>query len=227
MSVASPRRTSRLLGRRRPALPWLAAAALLAVAAALLTARAAAGRSPRDLVLVARAPIAIGTDLGSEEGRAALATVALPEGLPLAGLVRDPAALAGRRAAVPIAPGEPLTEAALGGAEGVGPAPLRPGERAISVPSALAGAAGAALRAGMRVDVVATAGEGPIGRSAIVVSDAEVLAADTGAPDAAGAAREPAALLRVSPREALRLTEALGLAQQVRILIRPVSDAAP
>lgn len=219
------RRRRRLGGASRGrAVLWLAAAGVLAAAAAALAGRAAAERPSRDAVLVVRAAIPAGTALDDSRGRALLALAPVPEGLALPGLLRDVGQIAGRRTAVPLAPGEPVTEAALGGAPGTGPAPLAPGERAISVPTALAGVAAGALRPGVHVDVVASAARGPSGRSAVVVADAEVLA--TGGGDPAGPDGDAAsALLRVSPAAALRLTEALNFAQEVRIVIRPLGEA--
>lgn len=211
------RRTGRGVG-------WLLAAGVLAVLAVVLTGRAAAGRPSRDAVLVARLPLAAGTDIaGGSGGLLVLAPV--PEGLTLSGLVRDPAEIADRPLAVPLAPGEPLTQAALGGAPGSGPAPLAVGERAISVPLALAGVAAGAIRPGMRVDVVASSGEGLTGRSRIVVSNVEVLQAGGTVRD--GGPAEAGALLRVTARQALRMTEALDFAQEVRLVIRPAAEGGP
>lgn len=217
---AAPRQAG---GRRGVA--WLVAAALLAVVAAVLTGRAAAERPSRDAVLVASAPIAAGTDLGSEQARQVLALAPVPEGLGLTGLLRDASAVAGRTLVVPLSAGEPVTEAALGGAPGSGPAPLAVGERAISVPMALAGAAANALRPGLRVDIVASSGEGLTGRSRVVVANVEVLQIGTGARE--GDPQEATALLRVSARQALRVTEALDFARGVRLVIRPFEEAGP
>lgn len=212
-------------GRRGPGFVWLVAAGVLALVAVVLTGRAAARRPSRDAVLVARTAVAAGTDLESAEGRRFLALAPVPEGLALGGLVRDPAQIAGRPLVVPLAPGEPLTDAALGGAPGTGPTPLAPGERAISVPAALAGVAATALRPGVRVDVVASTGEGLTGRSRIVVANVEVL--QVGGASGDGAPVEGGVLLRVSARQALGMTEALDFAREVRLVIRPVAAVGP
>ena len=77
---------------------------------------------------------------------------------------------------------------------------------------------------GARVDVVASTGEGLAGRTEVVVADAEVLAtsdgASTGDPMAGGEA-----LLRVTAPQALRITEALNFAREVRLLARPPDEA--
>ena len=88
--------------------------------------------------------------------------------------------------------------------------------------SAAAGAAG--LAPGARVDVVASTGEGPSGRTRVVVADAEVLATTEAAPEGAlGGAGE--ALLRVTAAQALAVTAALNFAREVRLLARPRDEA--
>ena len=72
--------------------------------------------------------------------------------------------------------------------------------------------------------MVASTGEGLAGRTQVVVSDAEVLATADGA-----AGGDPMtvgeALLRVTAPEALRITEALNFAREVRLLARPPDEA--
>jgi pilus assembly protein CpaB len=215
-------------GGRRPGrgTMWLAAAGVLALVAVVLTGRAAAERPSNDAVLVARAAVPAGTDLGRSDAAALVEMVPVPEGLPLAGLVRDAATAAGRPLVAPLSPGEPVTEAALGGAPGTGPLPLAPGERAISVPVSLAGVAAGALRPGVRVDLLASTGEGLTGRSRVVVANVEVLQAGDMAREDGGPV-DASALLRVTARQALRVTEALDFARDVRLVIRPFVEAAP
>jgi Flp pilus assembly protein CpaB len=208
---------------RRPGAGWLLLAALLAGLAALLTARAATAPAAGEPVLVARDAIPSGTLIDRTTASTLLATSPAPAGLALPGLLRRPDQALGRRTAAPLAPGEPVTWAALGGAPGLGPGPLRSGERAVPVPLAAAGGAAAGLAPGSRVDVVASTGEGAGGRSAVVVADAEVLAVGAVGPDAPtpdGAS----ALLRVSSSAALRLTHALDFARDVRLLVRPAGE---
>jgi Flp pilus assembly protein CpaB len=190
--------------------------------AALVTVRAAAGAGAGGAVLVAAGPLPAGALIAPAD----LAATPVPEGLRLAGLLRDPAQALGRRTTAPVLAGEPLTEAALGGAPGLGPAPLAPGERAVLVPLAAAGAAAAAILPGSRVDAVASTGEGPAGRSEVVVADAEVLAVGA-APEGLETVEPGSVLLRVSARAALRLTEALNFAREVRLLVRPAAEAGP
>jgi pilus assembly protein CpaB len=204
---------------------WLAAAGLLALVAVVLTGRAAAEGPSGDAVLVAQAAIPAGTDLAAENARGSLVLAPVPRGLELPGLLRDPTAIAGRRLVVPLGVGEPLTEAALGGSPGAGPAPLAEGERAISVPLALAGGVAGAVRPGARVDLVASSGEGLTGRSHVVVANVEVLQVDEVATD--DGRTDPGALLRVSARQALRVTEAIDFARGVRLVIRPMGEARP
>lgn len=214
---------ARAAGRRRAGL-WLVLAGLAGLVAAVATLRAAADPAPSGRALVAVRALPPGVQVDEAAAAGALAIVPVPDGLGLAGLLADPAAARGRRLAVPVGAGEPVTQAALGGAPGAGPAPLGPGERAVPVPLAAAGGASAGLVAGVRVDVVASTGEGPAGRTAVVVSDAEVLVAVPAAqPDAASGPGE--VLLRVSAAQALRVTAALNFAREVRLLVRPAGES--
>ena len=209
---------------RRPGAGWLALAAALAGLAVVFTARSMSTASAGTPVLVARVAVPAGTLLGERVAAEALSAAPVPDGLDLAGLLHAPSEAIGRRTAVPLAAGEPVTEAALGGAPGVGPGPLRAGERAVPVPLSAAGGAAAGLAPGSRVDVAASSGEGAAARTAVVVSDAEVLA--VGADPGGGVGTEGAsALLRVSAGGALRLTSALNFARDVRLLVRPLADS--
>lgn len=212
--------------RRRGGILIVLAGALGLVAA--LVSLGAGSAPPPAAVVVARAPL--GTGLLIEEGTAAqaLTTVPVPASAALPGTLRDPAEAVGRRVAAPVAAGEPVTQAALGGAPGAGPSPLAVGERAVAVPLSAAGAAAAGVRPGARVDVVASTGEGLTGRTALVVADAEVLG--LGTPDAADPTGAPGeVVLRVRARQALRITAALNFAREVRLLVRPPDEvgAAP
>jgi len=146
------------------------------------------------------------------------------------------AELAGARTAVAVAAGGYLTAGILAGtgAAGEGPAPLRPGERALEV--AVAGAP-ASAEPGTRVDVLVTAGgEEGAGRTFVALENIELLGlragpegapgAEGGASDAPGAGAAPGALatLRVNAREAVYLTAAANFAQEVRLLARPPGD---
>jgi Flp pilus assembly protein CpaB len=203
--------------RRRPT-GWFAAAAVLAAMAGLLTMRAAATHTAMDTVLVAATDLGVGTRLDQVES--VVAAVQIPAAGVLPGMRRTFDEVRGRTVAVPVGAGEPLTEAALGGSPGVGPEPLREGQRAVSVPLAAAGAAAAVLVPGVRVDVVAS----PVGGATdarVVVAAAEVLA-QTAPPGAEpGTLDGGAVLLRVGERDALRLSGALDLAGGVRLLPRP------
>ena len=209
---------------RRPGAGWLALAAALATVAALVTARSVSAGTAGAPVLVARVAVPAGTLLGERVAAEALTGAPVPAGVDLPGLLHAPSEAIGRRTAVPLAPGEPVTEAALGGAPGMGPGPLRSGERAVPVPLSAAGGAAAGLAPGSRVDVAASSGEGAAARTAVVVSDAEVLAVGAEAAGAVGT-DGGSALLRVSARGALRLTSALNFARDVRLLVRPLGDA--
>ncbi len=205
--------------RRRPS-AWFAAAGVLAVAAGVLTMRAAAVDTPRVPVVVASEPIAVGLRL--DDPAAVLTLAPVPSGARLPGMMRSFDEVQGRTVAVPIAAGEPVTQAALGGAPGLAPPPLAAGERGLSVPIAAAGAAAAVLVPGSRVDVVASNADGPVAAARVVVADAEVIAQTTASGvDAAGGDEGGAILLRVGERDALRLTAALDRAGGVRLLPRP------
>lgn len=209
-------------GGRRGAL-WMALAGAAGLLAVLLTLRASAEPDGGAWVLVARAPLPPGLLIDEAVASEALTPAQVPTGLGLAGLLGSADEALGRRTAAPVAAGEPLTQAALGGAPGSGAAPLAAGERAVAVPlSAAAGAGG--LAAGARVDVVASTGEGPAGRTRVVVADAEVLAT-TEAPPEGGLGGAGEALLRVSSAQALRVTAALNFAREVRLLARPPDEA--
>jgi pilus assembly protein CpaB len=209
--------------RSRRGLAWIALALALALVAALVTVRSVARPGPTAGVLVARVPIPAGTLLDPAGAEAVLALAAVPADLPLAGLVSDPRQVLGRRTAAPIGVGEPLTEAALGGAAGLRPPPLGPGQRALAVPLEASAAAG--LAPGSRVDVIASAGEGSNGRSVVVASGAEVLALDADRPADDGSSGHRASVtLRVSLRTALRLSAALNFAREVRVLVRPPGE---
>lgn len=206
--------------RRRPS-AWFAIAGVLALAAGMLTMRAAAADTPTVPVVVAAEPIAVGMRL--DEPEAVLMLTPVPAGALLPGMARALDEVRGRTVAVPIAAGEPVTQAALGGMPGLAPPPLAPGERGLSVPVAAAGAAAAVLVAGSRVDVVASAAEGEA-TAKVVVADAEVIAqAATAGVDSEGG-ESGAILLRVGERDALRLTAALDRAGGVRLLPRPVGS---
>ena len=213
------RRIRRVRGRRAGV--WMALAGAAGLLAVAFTLRAAAQPGDGGWVVVARTDLPAATVIDAELSRDGLTLAPVPAGLVLPGLLRDPADAIGRRTSAFVSMGEPLTQASLGGSPGLGPPPLAPGQRAVSVPLS---AAGVALGPGARVDVVASTGEGLAGRTEVVVADAEVLAtadgAATGDPMVGGEA-----LLRVTAPQALRITEALNFAREVRLLARPPDEA--
>jgi len=205
--------------RRRPS-GWFAAAAVLAVLAAAATIRAASAGGPSAPVLVAATDLQVGTRV--DESMVSVARV--PAGAVLPGTVTSAPAVVGRPVTASVARGEVLTNAAFGGSPGVGPEPLAPGERAVSVPLSAAGAAAAILVPGALVDVVATPAEAaPSAR--VVVAGAEVLAiTSVSSADESGSATGGAVLLRARSRDALRLSVALDLGRGVRLLPRPFAE---
>lgn len=208
-------RVARIPGRRTGL--WLALAGAAGLMAVVLTLRAAAQPGDGGWALVAAKPVPAGTLIDAEIAASALRLVALPPGVPLTGVLDSADAAMGRRVVAHLSTGEPLTEAVLGGAPGTGPSPLAPGERAVAAPLTAAAGAASALAPGVRVDVVASTGEGLTGRTDVVVADAEVLA--VAPPTPAGDGGE--VLLRVTSEQALTVTAALNFAREVRLLVRP------
>ncbi len=212
----------RVIRLRRPGW-WFLVAALLAGGAFAVASGIGRGEDRGASVLVAARTIPAGEVLGGAGAQGLLALAAVPDGSVLPGMLRDPAAANGRRTVAPIGQGEPITDAALGGAPGLGPAPLAVGERAVALPLRALGAVAGAPAPGTRVDVLASDGEGLAGRTHVVVSGAEVLAVmrdDVGRGEGAG----DAILVRVSTQQALQVTRALDFAREVRVVGRPVAE---
>lgn len=207
---------------RRPGW-WFLIAAVLAGGAFLLASGMGRGDQPGARVLVAARAIAAGEVIGGDGARGLLAFAPVPADGVLPGMLIDPGEASGRRVVAPVGEGEPLTQAALGGAPGLGPAPLEAGERAVAVPLRALGAAAGAPAPGTRVDVLASDGEGLAGRTRVVVAGAEVLAImrdDVSRGDGSG----DALLLRVSTEQALEVTRALDFAREVRVVVRPATE---
>lgn len=206
---------------RRPGW-WFVIAAVLAVGAFMLASGMGRGEEPGARVLVAARAIPAGEVIGGG-ARGLLAVASVPMGAVLPGMLVEAAEATGRRTVAPLAAGEPITQAALGGAPGLGPAPLVAGERAVAVPLRALGAAAGAPAPGARVDVLASDGEGLAGRTRVVVSGAEVLAIMRDDPSR-GDGSGDALLLRVTAAQALEVTRALDFAREVRVVGRPASE---
>ncbi len=205
----------RLRGRRPSA--WFAAAAVLGSVAWFGTMRAAVNGETAE-VIVAALDLPIGSRLATE---GQVRRVAVPAQAVLPGMLSDLGQVGPRLTAVPIAAGEPITDSVLGGQVGHIPAPLAPGERAMSVPASAAGAALPVLVPGARVDIVASLGDS--GESQSVVRAAEVIT--THLPDdSVGQSDDGAILLRVLEADALRLSGALDRGAGVRVLPRPTQE---
>lgn len=214
--------------RRRRAAALLGLALLLGVLAASdVAGREAALRrqlGPAVPVVVVREPLRAGERIE----RASLAVREVPERYAPPGVVRDPDAAVGQRAAVAIAERTDLAASLLAvpgaDAEPHGPV-LRRGERALDL---VAVGAADAVVPGARVDVLVTydgraAASGP---TRMALADVEVLAARPPPPgadaaDSAGGLPRLLATLRVTVRQAVALTAAAAAAQQVRLLPRP------
>ena len=220
-------RRPRISARGRRGATWMALALVAGLLAAGLTLRAVAQPPDAGSVVVAAQTLAPGLVIDAESVTTSLTVAPVPASVSLAGTIHDPSEAIGRRIAVPVAAGEPITQAVLGGAPGIGPEPLAVGERAVAVPLSAAGGVAAGIGAGARVDVVASTGEGPAGRTAMVVSDAEVLAVAEPASVDGQTVPGGEALLRVSSGQALRITAALNFAREVRLLVRPQDEVGP
>ena len=212
----------RLPRMRRPG-AWFVVAAALAVGAFALASGVGSSDPPTARVLVARQAIPAGTLIEVAADQGALALAAVAEDLPLAGLLAGVDEGRGRRTVAAVSPGEPLTQAALGGAPGVAPPPLAVGERAVPVPLRSAGGPGVAPVPGARVDVIASDGDGLAGRTRVVVADAEVLAVTAGEPGGSEGGGD-VLLLRLSTAQALEVTRALDFAREVRVVTRPAGE---
>ncbi len=207
---------SRRSRRRNRVLAWAAIATGVA-ASAVMIGQGQGEAIPTQTVLVASRDIPRGTALSPSDAEA----IAAPAGWTVGGLERDPASLEGRRTVAPLSQGDLITVAATGGPTAV--APLSAGQRAVPVPISAAGGSAALLEPGARVDVVASRGEGPMGKTSVVVWNVEVLAVPAPGPD--GYVPDTAAvLLRATPRDALRITSALNFARDVRLVVRPTAD---
>lgn len=199
-------------GERARRLGWTAVA-LLALVGTVLALRP--GADPEADVLVAGVDLAAGTAIAELSAPQLETTrVAWPDGVappPGPGEV-----LADARLAAPLAAGEALTWAALGGAPGYGPAPLAPGERAVALPASALGSSALSLPVGARVDLVSVAGSG---RAGLLVADAEVLVVSPpGDGDGGGL------LLRVPVADALAVAAGAGFATDVRVVARPPGE---
>jgi Flp pilus assembly protein CpaB len=190
------------------------AAGLLAVLALVLALRPPAGApagpaaASTSAVTVAATDLPAGTELAIDH----LRVVELPTASVAEGVVADPTGLAGRLLAAPVRRGEPVTDVRL-----VGPglwSQLPPGE--VAAPVRLADLAVAdLLRAGDRVDVLATAtssGPGEEAAVTVVATGALVLsappAATAGAPPVPAAEGSGLLLLAVPTDTAARLAGA-------------------
>lgn len=211
---------------RRPRRLVIAAAGC-GVVATLLVATSPGSPAVSAHIMVATTAIPAGTLLDDTVLAESTTMRDLSGASTLPGMVSASDQALGRRTTGPLAPGEPVTQAVLGGSTQA-VRPLASGERAVPVPAAAAGGAASSLAPGMRVDVVASRGEGLVGRTEVVVGGAEVLAVDpaVAAGVADGGLGGPSVLLRATPRQALIITSALNFAREVRLLVRPSDEPA-
>jgi pilus assembly protein CpaB len=206
--------------RRRAALLLGLALVLGALAASDVSRREDALRAqlePLRDVLVARRPLEPGHRLRPGD----LAVRRIPERFAPPGGPAAPELVLGRRLAVPVVEGGPVSPLLLERPEPAPAAAVRRGERAVEV---VAAAAPGTVAAGSRVDVLVTRERGG---TELALQDVPVLAARA-APAGDGARESPAALvaatLRVGLQDAVRLTSAGAFAREVRLLARAPGD---
>ncbi len=165
-------------------------------------------------VVVARRPLAAGETVKLED----LALRRLPARYAPPGASAYAGELAGRRVAVPVPAGAPVTPGLLARAPATPAAAVATGQRALELLATGSAAPGA------RVDVVVTSDRraGAPGKARLALENVEVLAArpataENGAP-------RVAATLRVTPAQAVYLTAAQSFATDIRLLTRAPGD---
>ncbi len=204
--------------RRRRALLLLGLALALGGLAATDVSRreraVEAQLGPLTDVVVARRPLAAGRTIRLED----LAIRRLPARYAPAGASAYAGELAGRRLAVPVPAGGPVTPALLARAPVTPAAAVATGQRALEL------VATGSAAPGVRVDVVVTSDRraGASGRARLALENLEVLATRP-APAKDGAPRV-AATLRVTPAQAVYLTAAQSFASDIRLLGRAPGD---
>jgi pilus assembly protein CpaB len=206
--------------RRRAALLLGLALVLGALAASDVARREAALREqigPVVDVLVARRALMPGRRLAAGD----LAVRSVPERFAPAGGAPVPELLLGRKLAVPVPAGAPVSEYLLASpTEGTA---VRRGERAAEV---IATGSPRLVTAGAHVDVVVTRerGAGAAGATVLALEDVEVLAAHAAAPRDGAPGPQVAATLRVTVRQAVYLAAAGAFAREIRLLPRAPGD---
>jgi pilus assembly protein CpaB len=209
--------------RRRRAAALIGLALVLGTLAAQdVSGREAALRrslGPTVPVVVARTRIAPGTRL---DGRRLSIRHVPSRYAPAAGFA-SVGALAGTRAAAPLAAGEDVVPSAVDDGSRAQGAPVRPGER---VADLVALGSSELVQPGGRVDVLVTRQRGDgAGSTTLALEDAEVLAAHP-VEAAAGGDGSPrvAVSLRVTLRQAVYLAAAQSFARELRVLPRAAGD---
>jgi len=153
-------------------------------------------------------------------GRLAVRTV--PARYAPAGVLTDPQAALGLRAAVTIPSGADLVPGLVDdGSRPTAPgAPVRPGERVADV---VATGSPQLVQPGTHVDVLVTrGGDGQPGRTQLALEDVEVLSASAAHSD--DGTPKVAASLRVTLRQAVYLAAAQSFARDLRLLPRAAGD---
>lgn len=197
----------------------LAAALIAGVTAAWMVSdyvqRVERRPGPSVSVLVAARPIARGSRFDELPPRA-FSSRRVPKLFAPVGALGAFSAIPGRRAVVDLPSGAYITGAMVVPVAAAGYR-LRRGERAVSI-EAVVTPDGAEPAAGQSVDLLAS-GIGGAAETALVLSDAELLAVADAAGGAAGTARR--FTLRVAAAQAAEVVRADTFAKELRLLVHP------
>ena len=209
--------------RSHPRLNTALGVGFAAVAALLMlgyVSRLIGGGSGRIDIAVASRDVEVGTVVTPDM----VAVVQTPERYAVPGSIRSGGKVAGSRAVRFIGRGEPFTESSVSGAgeDRTLAARIPPDLRAYALQVSRGRGAGTLLRAGDRVDVLATSGDPP--RTSTILKERLVLSAVGGA--AGGEGQETDGLLDVtllvSPAEAELLAQA-GCEGEISVTLCPLS----
>jgi pilus assembly protein CpaB len=209
--------------RRRRAAVLLGLALLLGTLSATHMARREAALEaqlgPVTEVVVARGDLAAGRRLELSD----LGVRSLPRRYAPPGEPEFAAALAGRKLAVPVAKGAPVTSALLERPPMTPEAVIARGQRAVDV--TVTGSPQAVV-AGARVDVLVTTErrDSERGATRVALEDVEVLTARPGTQDGEAKGPRVSATLRVTAAQAVYLAAAQSFARDVRLLVRAPGD---
>lgn len=213
----APLRLPRPRGGVPAALRWLAATALVGVAAVLLSGAGTPRPGESIAVLAAARDLAPGVPLAESD----VQIVRLPRQVVPRGVLRPDATVNGRAPAGPVRRGEPLTDVRL-----MGPALVTKvaGHGAVAVPVRISDAGAVRLlHPGEHLDVIATPVQGQhAGRASVVATDVSVLAVpspDSGALGEGALGEGALVVLATAPPVAKRLAES-AVSARLSIAVR-------